>query len=517
MSPASGGTTRGNYGRPWRSIGWSGAYLLVSRLAGLAAIPILFSALGADLYAAWVLAGSLVMAQGLADLGMSAALVRFVSETSAQGFGDGARSAAVRGFLFFAGLGVAGAVCLSVYAEEIAAAASFEPRTTDASVLIRYAAGAFLLTNITMSLAAILQGLNRVDISFQGQTLSWLVYVPALAAATEFVSPVHGAGLAWLATYGLQLLLLLLPSVRGLRALPQGRGAVPRMRDMISFGGQWQVSSWADFATFQLPRILGAFLLTSSAVVTVDIALRFGQAAVAPLFAIFPILLPAFSRIRIRGGWIGLRDTLQRWYTRGLGYVLLSVAVVVPLSAPAIATWIGRPIADIDIVVSTTVLLGLAAHASTGLFSNAWLAVGRLRPVIVYKTRQLSLAAIFVTAGALVGARELSVGLATSLIIPAVLFNRFSVAAFQLEALRAQRAFARRIGLAVSCGFGATLLVVSLISSIAPPWLVLVVGCVTALGLWLIGIHLCGLKWRHSSRIPYPISREDVPAARTKP
>ena len=75
------------YGRPLRAIGWSGAYLAVSRLSALAAVPILLSSLGSDLYAAWVLAGSLVMSQGLADLGMGAALVRFVSDAAARGQG----------------------------------------------------------------------------------------------------------------------------------------------------------------------------------------------------------------------------------------------------------------------------------------------------------------------------------------------------------------------------------------------------------------------------------------------
>ena len=37
-----------------RGVGWSAAYLLTSRVSTLAAVPVLLSGLGVDLYAVWV-------------------------------------------------------------------------------------------------------------------------------------------------------------------------------------------------------------------------------------------------------------------------------------------------------------------------------------------------------------------------------------------------------------------------------------------------------------------------------
>jgi O-antigen/teichoic acid export membrane protein len=482
-------------------VGWSGAYLLVSRLAAVAAVPILLSALGSDLYAAWVLAGTLLMAQGLADLGMGAALTRFVADSAARGFGEGARAAAARGVLFFAGLGVAGGLLLALLAEPISGADAFGSHSADAAVLLRYSAAAFLVSNLTMSVAATLQGLNRVDVSYRAQTLGWLTYVPVLALAMAIGSDVHGAGVAWLATYGTQLALLLPSCLRALRALPKGEGTVPRLLNMISFGGRWQISSWADFATFQLPRILGALLLTSSAVVSIDLALRFAQAVVTPLFAVFPILLPAFSRIWAATGASGLRDALRGWYRRGLGMLLLGGAVTLPLSVPAIATWTGRSVEQVDAVVCTAILVGMLAHSSTGLFSNAWLAVGELRAVIVYKAWQLGLAGLFVPIGALLGPRELAIALGLSLAAPAFLFNRSSTVAFGLERVVLVSSYGGRLALAVTGSFLVTLVVVETLSRSAPAWVALAVGTATATTAWLLGVRLCDLGPLHAPHL----------------
>ncbi|MGH7317001.1 MAG: hypothetical protein ACREJS_12140, partial [Candidatus Rokuibacteriota bacterium] len=98
------------------------------------------------------------MAQGLMDLGMGAAVVRFVSESSARGADRAVAAAARRGVVFFAVLGVAVAVPLWTFADELASAAAFGSMSTDATVLIRYAAATFLLTNLTVSLGWVLQG-----------------------------------------------------------------------------------------------------------------------------------------------------------------------------------------------------------------------------------------------------------------------------------------------------------------------------------------------------------------------
>src|SRR5215216_2412431 len=60
-------------------VGWAGAFLLVSRGSALIAVPLVLHAVGTDIYAAWVLAGTLILSQGVVDFGIGAATVRFVA------------------------------------------------------------------------------------------------------------------------------------------------------------------------------------------------------------------------------------------------------------------------------------------------------------------------------------------------------------------------------------------------------------------------------------------------------
>ncbi len=413
----------------------------------------------------------------------------------------------MRGVAFFALLGVVAGSVLATFAGKIAVAGVFSSHAAGAAVLIRYAALAFLLTNLTMSVASTLQGLNRVDTAYRAQTLGWMLYVPTLLLATKLFGGVHGTGIAWVAAYSVQLALLLPPCVSGLRALPPGGMPGPRLRDMISLGGRWQISSWADFATFQLPRILGAFVLTSSTVVDLDLALRFGQAAVAPFLAVLPILLPAFSRISVQEGLAGLRAALERWYYDGLAVLLLTTAVLLPLTLPAIAVWAGRSLDEVDAVVATAMLLGMVAHASTGVFSNAWLAVGTLRPVIVYKTGQLGAAVALVPVGALLGTRPLALGLAVSLAAPAVLFNRSSVKWFQLPPREHARS-ASRVAAAALAGLGGTLATTVGLALAGTVAVALVGGTAVAGLLWIAGMRFCGIapsSWRAVRSSPPPV------------
>jgi O-antigen/teichoic acid export membrane protein len=192
---------------------------------------------------------------------------------------------------------------------------------------------------------------------------------------------------------------------------------------MLRLGGQWQVSAWADFASFQLPRLAAGLLLSSAALVDVDLATRLAQVATAPLFAVWPLVLPEATTVWSRGGDRALAETLARWVRRGGIVLVAATAAAVPLAAPAIAVWVGRSIREVDAVLAGTVLLGFALHAWTGLFSSALLAVGRIRHVMWYKASQLMLGLVLVpTAAAFGNARLVGLALGATLALPAVWF-----------------------------------------------------------------------------------------------
>ena len=263
---------------------WSGAYLVVSRCSALAAVPVLLHELGVDLYAVWVLASTLVFAQGLVDFGCSAAVIRFVAVGKAQESRTAVLVALTRAAIFYGLLSVA-AISLWVLAPAFADRLSYlsPDEADDAVVLLRYTVVTFGITNATLLLSAVLQGLDRVDSAYRARTVGAAVYLPLLVGGLQIFSPVEAAGASMLAMYGVELVVAGFATARELPRVGTAPGDPPPLKEMFHLGVRWQISSWADFATFQLPRIVAGAGTSSRIALLVDLALRYGQAITTPL------------------------------------------------------------------------------------------------------------------------------------------------------------------------------------------------------------------------------------------
>jgi O-antigen/teichoic acid export membrane protein len=436
--------------------------------------------------------GALIMIQGLFDLGVGAALVRFVAIAAAQ------RSRTVvlivfrRAIAFYLALSVAVSLPLLIWAGGIAALlpsvhASAEGQAT---LLIRYAAVAFALTNVTLVLASLLQGADRVDAAYRGQALGWLLYVPILAVGIELGGGAHAVGLAWVCSFALQVVFLSGSARSAIADLLQSEVALPSFRQMLSLGGWWQLSSWADFATFQLPRLAGGFILSAGALVALDVALRAAQLVVAPLSAAYPLVLPAAAKAWTLAGRQGLTVFLERWFVRGAIALWLFTITFVPVEQAVLAAWTGRPVDSFSLWLNASVLIGIAAHASTGLFSSALLAAGDISPVVHYKKRQLILGLVLVPIGLTRGAITTGVALAIALALPALAFDRREADVFRLR-LPSRRSPLWRQLAAATAGLLAVLSAAAwLTESVMPAWvaaamlLVLWAGSCTLVWVW---------------------------------
>lgn len=413
-----------------RSLRWSAAFLLVSRASGIVAVPLVLGDFGPDLYAVWVLAGVLVMSQGLVDLGMAATVTRYASAGAAAASRRAVLPVLRHGAAFYAALTAVVSLVgfgLSTQIDRLPYIAGAEEAAA-AATIVRYAIAAFALLNVALLLSAALQGLGRIDAAYRALTLGWLAYVPTLAVALSAGGRAHAVGLAWLVTFGAQAVLLAPQLAAALRALPPTAATGPGAREMLSLGTRWQVSGWADFSTFQLPRLLGAAFLPSSATVAVDVALRFAQTVVTPVYVALPLILPRATAVWATRGRPGLQALAASLATPAVSVLAISVVTVVPLSVPAIALWTGIPMSAVDVWVTAPLIAGLAAHASTGVLSSSLLATGDVTLVLRYKRRQLALAVALVSVGAMFGAVPLAFGAATALMVPAVLFNRSAAA-----------------------------------------------------------------------------------------
>jgi O-antigen/teichoic acid export membrane protein len=490
------------------SVGWSGAFLLVSRLAAVLAVPLVLHSLGSALYGVWVMGGALIMIQGLFDLGVGAALVRFVAVGAARGSRTAVLIVFRRALVFYLALSVAIGVPLLIWAGGIASLlpsvhASAE---SQAALLIRYAAVAFALTNVTLVLASLLQGVDRVDAAYRGQTLGWLLYVPVLALGILFDGAAHAVGLAWVCSYALQVVFLSASAQSAVGDLSESEVPPPSFRQMLSLGGWWQLSSWADFATFQLPRLAGAFVFSASSLVALDVALRAAQLVVAPLFAVYPLVLPAAAKAWTLRGREGLRIFLERWFLRGAIALWLLATTFVPVEQPVLAAWTGRPAHSFNVWLNASVLIGIAAHASTGLFSSALLAAGDISPVLRYKKRQLILGLVLVPISLIGGAVTTGIALAIALAAPAFAFNRQEAHVFSLHLPSRRSPVLRRVAAATAVILAALSAAAWLLEGVLPMWLI----ASTLLPLWggacVLAWLWCWSSWAgdEAAQTPHP-------------
>jgi O-antigen/teichoic acid export membrane protein len=292
-----------------------------------------------------------------------------------------------------------------------------------AVTILRWAAVAFVLTNVTLVAASVLQGLDRVAASYRDQTLGWVLYLPLLGFGMLLGPKVEAVGAAWVGAYAAQLVLLSRSLTVGLRLVPKGAGNAPSFGEMLSFGGRWQVSAWADFATFQLPRFLAGATLTSGDAVTLDVAIRAGQFAVAPLFAFYPTVLPRAASLLAKEGISALSSLVKRWYEFLIPVIVIVTSILVPVEVPALAAWTGRSASSFNPTAVAAILIGTTAHASTGVLTSAQLARGEVNSILRYKSLQLLLALLFLGAATAVGLVAIAAALCLALGIPAVRFN----------------------------------------------------------------------------------------------
>jgi O-antigen/teichoic acid export membrane protein len=451
--------------------------MFVTRLSSVLAVPLVLHSLGSALYTVWVMGGAFIMIQGLFDLGMGAALTRFVAVAAARSSRPVVLTIFFRALIFYLVLSVAVGVPLWIWAREVASLLpSLRPAMeNEAALLLRYVAVAFGLTNATLVLAALLQGVDRVDAAYRGQTLGWLLYVPLLAIGLRLGDAATAVGLAWVCSYGLQVLLLSVSARSAVAGLSNHQAPTPGWREMLSLGGWWQLSSWADFSTFQLPRLAGAFALSASGLFALDVALRAAQLVVAPLFAAYPLVLPFAAKAWTLRGGEALSGFLERWFLRGATGLWLFALAFVPIERPVLAAWTGRPAESFNILLNTSILVGVAAHASTGLFSSAQLAVGDISPVLRYKTRQLIVALLLVPPALLWGPVPTGLALGLALAVPAIAFNGEEARAFRLRIPSTKSPIWHRLAVATAVTLAILFFAVWLLEHLVRDWAIALV------------------------------------------
>lgn len=398
-------------------------YTLLMRASGIIAVPLILTHFDGNTYAAWVVAGALIGSQGLFDLGAGAVITRYAATEASRN-----SRAGVVGVLKVAGQFY---LVLSVLVFAIIGAVVgltsgtlTGDGSTDTDVLFVCSAAAFALTNARIVFAAVAQGCGRVDRSFQLQSIEPVVFLLVLSVGIAAGAGFAIIGVAWIAAAASSSAALGGACVGYVRGLGDVAAERLRLGEVARLGGGWQVSSWADFASFQAPRVLAGLFLPVANLVALDIALRLAQIVVFPLFAVFPIVVPLVTRMREQVGEAAARGLVLELERVVAAAAVVGVALMLPLLIPAAVVWTGLPAASMEPPVYAAVMAGAAAHASTGVLTSTLLALGTVRSVIAYKTFQLGLALVLVSPASLIDARLTALAILISLAVPALWFTR---------------------------------------------------------------------------------------------
>ena len=367
---------------------------LAGRAAGLVAVPFLVRALGLPLYGVLSIAGILVGSQGLIDLGVSSTATKFVAEAQATSDHCEAWRILRLALAAYTVVSVVFALIMVPLLNRIPrwlhlASSLYAP----AKILLVGAVVLYALTNYAWVLSSVLQGLQRLEIVNTALAISQVPYLVVIILTVRYGWGAQGVIAALSCLYGAQILLMIPPLISGMPSGP-GTGCRHGLRSFIRFGASLQFAQWAQFAAFQLPRVLAGIYLGAATAGRLDLALRlpiFAAGVAAPLF---PTLIPAASRLSAQGRSGSLRELYTR-ATRYLGVAALPAFAVVLVAGPRILRWWIGPT---TIGLSWPVRVLAAAfliNTITGIATQMLIGIGKPGVVARYNGFLLILSFIF--------------------------------------------------------------------------------------------------------------------------
>ncbi len=335
-------------------------------------------AVGIEYFGVWSLVLATTSASSLANLGLAASVVKFVSMYRARGDTQHVVRVVETAVISLAVFLLAVLAALYPAAGYLLALPLDGPQTAAAMAILPYAFVAFWLTSVAAVLQGSIDGHQRVDLRSYLLMGASVVY---LAAAFALV-PARGlVGLAQ--AQALQAGLLLVASWVALRRVATGLPAVPVrwtwsvFREMLTYSASFQVISVFKLLTEPLAKWLVTIFAGAAAVGFFEFAHRMVFQLRALFVSAHQAIVPAIADLKERDA-----AALGKIYVASFRVILYLVLAALPLlivSLPLVSRlWLG---AYEPLFVTFSVLL--AAGWFLNMLSNpayfAYLGIGKLR------------------------------------------------------------------------------------------------------------------------------------------
>jgi O-antigen/teichoic acid export membrane protein len=364
-----------------RSTASNAAGQVVTMLVWFGLTPFIVDELGTVAYGLWALVGSLVAYGNLLDLGVGAAVTKFVAELGARGRWDDAGrlvATALRVYMALGLVAILAAIPLALWLPDLL---DLEPEVRDDAAWVIGLTGVWLGVTLPSTNAyAILRGLQRYD----AINVIGVAATLTQALATVLVL-VLGGGVVGLAAIAIPLTLLWqIPMLRMIRRfapqLPVGvRGADRAMLRMVAgFSSSLMVINGAGVVKTKTDELVIAGALPVAAVGPYAIARRLSELPGQVAYSFVRVLMPLASHLHGRDDPAGLRALF-------VGSTRVALALFAPvglglmvLGEPFLTAWVGAEFAeDWDVLL----LLVPASFAATGI----WPAISMLQASNVHR------------------------------------------------------------------------------------------------------------------------------------
>jgi len=426
--------------------------MVLSYFFGLLLAPLLLSRLGLDQFGVWAVTGAVAMYAGLANLGVTRALARFVALYDSQDDRRAIGECVGLGLLVITVLGiVAGAA--AVLAAPLATALLGVLSESEMRLVLLSSAAILVAQEYRGVLAAVAVG-KRVMVppnvaGSTGAVLNFAFSVAALLASRDLVVYALANAAAEVLRIGLALAAMLYVWRRPTVRLP----SMARAKEIFGYSVRNQVHVLSDLVNHQTDKIILAVLVGVRVAAAYEIGARAANAVRAiGVLSISALLPTATAEIVARG-----RSIIPRMYSH---YTMRTVAVAFPifmvtvLTAPfLLVAWLGKPPQDAASIV-IAILVAYLASMTTEVGMNIANADGRPGMVAFNSGRTAVLNVVFTLALAPVfGLGGVLAGTILALLVGSLLFLRAFHRIYELPL----RSYLRAVGPPLALAGGLTL------------------------------------------------------------
>jgi O-antigen/teichoic acid export membrane protein len=353
-------------------------------------LPIIVSGLGKESYGLYTLVVVVIGYYALMDLGISSAVVKYVSEYNAKGQYEEINTLVSTSLQAHFVLGVLGCVFILSLTGLIVAGLDVPVDLRHTARIVLYVSAVQFLLSITTSVfTGILNGLQRIDLVNKISILFNTVMVSSIALLARFG---YGLVSVVLLSFFCNLAAILTTAYFAKRTLPTLRVALksydlPYVRRVISFGMWTFVIQAGTLIHFTTDRLLIGLFFPISFVTYFAVAVKLAEIIRSVPMPVVGVLFPAVSDLKARGEESAISEILLR----GTKYVLsLSIPISIFLfvfSRNILSIWMGPEYGQSSglvlmlfaagyllntlTFVNTSVLLGLGAHRLMALYCIA--------------------------------------------------------------------------------------------------------------------------------------------------